>query len=43
MRYFTADATVTVDTGGLVIPKRVPPKNYEYLQDAAMRRAMQRL
>jgi hypothetical protein len=43
VRYFTADATVTVDTGGLVIPKRVPPKNYEYLQNAAMRRAMERL
>jgi len=44
VRYFTANpAVVTADTGGLVIPKRVPPKNYEYLQDAAMRRAMERL
>jgi glucokinase len=44
VRYFTADAAVvSADTGGLYIPKRVPPKNYEYLENSAMRRAMERL
>jgi hypothetical protein len=44
VRYFTADtAVVSADTGGLRIPKRVPPRNYTYLQDSAMRRAMERL
>jgi hypothetical protein len=44
VRYFTADAAVvSTDTGGLVTPKHCPPKNYEYLQDSAMRRAMERL
>jgi hypothetical protein len=43
-RYFTADsAVVSADTSERRIPKRYPPKSYEYLQDSAMRRAMERL
>jgi hypothetical protein len=43
-RFFTADSAVaSADTGGRRIPKRYPPKSYDYLQDAAMRRAMERL
>jgi hypothetical protein len=44
VRYFTADsAVVTADTGDRVIPRRYPPKSYEYLENSAMRRAMERL
>jgi hypothetical protein len=40
--YFTA-AEASVDTDGLRVPKRVPPKSYTYLENSAMRRAMERL
>jgi hypothetical protein len=44
VRYFTADAAVvTADARGLRVPKRVPPKSYLYLENSAMRRAMERL
>jgi hypothetical protein len=44
VRYFTADAAVdTTDADGPYVPKRVPPKNYTYLENSAMRRAMERL
>jgi hypothetical protein len=44
VRYFTADAAVvTADARGLSVPKRVPPKSYVYLENSAMRRAMERL
>ncbi|WP_319446206.1 MULTISPECIES: hypothetical protein [unclassified Mycobacterium] len=41
VRYFTADAVS--DSGGRRYPRSYPPKNYTYLETAAMRRAMERL
>ena len=44
VHYFTAaPGVVTAETGDRLIPRRYPPKNYAYLQDAAMKRAMERL
>lgn len=44
VRYFAADAAVaSADTGERRIPKRYPPRSYDYLADSAMRRAMDRL
>jgi hypothetical protein len=43
-RYFAADSTVVdTDSGDRRYPRRYPPKSYVYLQDSAMRRAMERL
>jgi hypothetical protein len=41
VRFFTVDATA--DTGGRRYPRSYPPKSYTYLENSAMRRAMERL
>ncbi len=43
-RYFNADAAAAAgDAGDRRVPKHYPPRSFDYLADAAMRRAMDRL